>query len=643
MMSGSGKKDRLAQEGISTVRKTAKDDTPDRMLSFHKLARKSLLEMWTVQLFSAAVLFGLTTGIRWMISTVADTTGHAISTGNIKELFVSWRMPVLLILGIILVSCYIVLEIFMQIYVCDEILNGRPIRLFQELKKSFLALKRFLTPEGIGLLIFVFIAVPLCGIGFSISISSAFYIPNFIFEVIGKKPVLFALYIVGMIVLAIVAYLTVFSFHGILIGGMMPKEAMKNSLRLLKGHHRRFILGIGLTFLVISLIQTALSLLTGEMPVMLIERAFSDIPPGYPLEVTSILDFFQMTQMEMRVAMYRQISCAVLVTNAYVALMATLLCNAYFQLRLARYYFEFSGHDRSNWPARPVTIRVGWRLALIIGIYLFLLLFMMICAMDFSRYFKQIEPVKVIAHRAGGDLASENSLDGIYAAIDHQCYGSEIDIQRTKDGYYVVNHDDTFKRLAGVDLPSYELTLEEIKGLRIDDTSGSGKQVEVATLEEMLDAIRGKIRLFIELKGATADEQMVDDVVAMVREKDMVGDVVLISLKYDVIDYAETKYPEFDTGTLIFVSLGSIGKMNCDYLIMEEEMATPALVGRILDYGKSSIVWTVNLQHNMTEFLNSNVSAVITDSIIMAEEVQEKLDARTDLEVIRDAISDVFS
>ena len=68
------------------------------------------------------------------------------------------------------------------------------------------------------------------------------------------------------------------------------------------------------------------------------------------------------------------------------------------------------------------------------------------------------------------------------------------------------------------------------------------------TLEDLLDVVKGKGTLFIELKGVTADRQMADDVVRMVREKDCVGDVVLISLAYDVIDYAERTYPEFETG-----------------------------------------------------------------------------------------------
>ena len=50
--------------------------------------------------------------------------------------------------------------------------------------------------------------------------------------------------------------------------------------------------------------------------------------------------------------------------------------------------------------------------------------------------------------------------------------------------------------------------------------------------------------LFTELKGKTADQKMADDAVSIVKQYHMEDEVVLISLKYDIIDYIESKYPE---------------------------------------------------------------------------------------------------
>ena len=261
----------------------------------------------------------------------------------------------------------------------------------------------------------------------------------------------------------------------------------------------------------------------------------------------------------------------------------------------------------------------------------------------FDIYLQYKTPVNIIAHRAGGSLAPENSVEGIDAAVQYQCYGSEIDVQRTSDGYYIINHDNDFSRLAGVSKAAQEMTLQEIRSLNLKDTTGNGAVLHPATIEEMLDASKGRITLFIELKGTTADRQMVDDLAAMIHEKDCAENIRLISLNYDVINYAETKYPEFETGLLFFGAYGDISALNCDILIMEEEIATDTRIALAENDGKKTAVWTVNSMSSMEKYLDSNVNAIITDNIELAHTVQEELDDRTDYEMIRSWIGDIWN
>nr|MCR4903849.1 hypothetical protein [Butyrivibrio sp.] len=220
--------------------------------------------------------------------------------------------------------------------------------------------------------------------------------------------------------------------------------------------------------------------------------------------------------------------------------------------------------------------------------------------------------------------------------IEHGCYAAEIDVQRTKDGYYIINHDSDFARLTGVAKTPQEMTLSEIKKLKIQDTTGNGQVLEVPTFEEMLDVSKGNIKLFIEMKGG--DNQMVDDLVKIIHEKNCVEDIALVSLNYDEINYAETNYPEFETGTLFFASLGDVSKLNCDLIVMEEEAAIDINIYSIHKAGKQAMVWTVNTEEGMYKFLDSTIDAVVTDEIPLAEEMQKTLDDRTDLEIIKDEL-----
>ena len=156
----------------------------------------------------------------------------------------------------------------------------------------------------------------------------------------------------------------------------------------------------------------------------------------------------------------------------------------------------------------------------------------------------------------------------------------------------------------------------------------------VPTLEEILDASRDKVILFVELKGETADEHMADDAVRIIKEKGMENQTVLISLKYDILEYIEQKYPEMLTGYLAFISFGRIEDTPFDYLALEEEISTDQTIDAVHDKGKKIMVWTVNEEDDIQHFMTGDADAIITDSVKLSGEIKERLSNRTPLEII---------
>ena len=249
----------------------------------------------------------------------------------------------------------------------------------------------------------------------------------------------------------------------------------------------------------------------------------------------------------------------------------------------------------------------------------------------FDTIFPLESHVEIIAHRAGGNEGPEHTIKGLEAAYQYGAYGCEIDIQRTKDGFYVLNHDNTFKRVAGDNRKPQEMTLEEVKALSVEGEP-------VPTYEEVLDACRGKLILFTELKGNTADRRMADDAVRMIKAHGMEEECVLISLKYDLIDYIESNYPEMQTGFLTFASFGDTAALHFDYLGLEEESATADAIQAIHDQGKKALVWTANESESQHYFLCSNADGLITDNVKQASQIKQELAERNDLERIVDLI-----
>lgn len=623
-------------------RKKTKSSQEQKQISFRRLTLEALPEMWSFQILTALFMALPASVLSRLITWTAESAGGAMTTANAGKLLLSWRTPVLLLLGGILIFWYVLSEIIIQIHMHEDVLNGSRAGILQEMGKGIRSFRRFLSPMGIMILLYILIAVPLCGIGFSISLSRSFYIPNFIMDVISATPLYAIAYAVLMLALAWVGYHSAFSVHAMLLDGMTPAQARIKSRHILKDHGRKFLFGMLKHIICIVLILFAAYFLFNFLPYAGLEHLGKELPKGYNADILLLAGSASLPEAAAETAasviIYRILCCLAVLMGTYLDSVVFLLCGAYLMLRFTRYYLEFTRGSCGFWPERPRKSRYGWKFLIMIVVFILLFLFSVLLGLFYHQIFTRPEPVKIIAHRAGGTEASENSIEGLYAAMEYGCYGSEIDVQRTKDGYYVINHDHDFKRLTGTAKAPRDMTLEEIRTLRIQDTTGSGAELPVVTLEEMLETVQGKSKLFIELKGSTADRQMVDDLARIIRQRNCVQDVALISLNYDIIDYAETNYPEFETGTLFFAGIGNVARLNCDLLIMEEQIATDFRVEQVHNAGKQAIVWTVNTPEAMYRFLDSNVDALITDEIRLAEETQHSLDARSDLQVIQDKL-----
>ncbi|MGI6220952.1 MAG: glycerophosphodiester phosphodiesterase family protein [Coriobacteriales bacterium] len=619
---------------------TAKSE--GKNISFRSLVREAMPEMWTFQILAALTLIIPAWILTRLLNVVAEAGGEALTSANLGAMLMSWRTPLLLVIGIVLILWFIVVEVFAHIYMNDDVLSGKGARAWREIGKGLRSVKRFANPTGVLVLLYIFIAVPLCGIGFSISLTESFYIPNFIMEVILAKPLLAGLYAVVILILAWIGYRSIFTVHGVLLGGLRPAEARKASVKITGQNRKKFLGGMLKTLVILILIQAAAYLVFRYLPVLWLNHSAADLPSNYVFDITTLAGLSSVTPTDVAVVSHRIVGAATVLMGGYIVAIVGLLCGAYLMLRLTKYYFEFTKGEQELWPERPKKSRYLRKAIAMTVVFIVILVASAAVGLFYNQLMIRDEPVKIVAHRAGGTMASENSLEGLELAIEHGCYASEIDIQRTKDGEYIINHDGTFERLTGVDKAPEEMTMDEVRKLRIKDTTGNGAELPVVTLDEMLDITKGKEKLFIELKGATADRQMVDDAVAIVRAHDCVSDVALISLNYDIISYAETTYPEFETGTLFFLGIGNLSKLNCDLLIMEEEMASELTMAQIHLAGKQAIVWTVNTEKGMRKFLDSSVDAVITDEIPLAEEIQAKLDSRTDLQVMEDQLGEVW-
>jgi len=105
---------------------------------------------------------------------------------------------------------------------------------------------------------------------------------------------------------------------------------------------------------------------------------------------------------------------------------------------------------------------------------------------------------KPIAHRGLHDAPSgvpENSLAAFEAAL---CAGFpfELDVRLLRDGAVVVFHDESLQRLSGVDASISAQDSRTIRSFRI-----SGTDHGIPLLADVLDLVRGRVGVLIEIKN----------------------------------------------------------------------------------------------------------------------------------------------
>ena len=148
------------------------------------------------------------------------------------------------------------------------------------------------------------------------------------------------------------------------------------------------------------------------------------------------------------------------------------------------------------------------------------------------------------AHRGlHDDKIPENSLAAYSNAIKNG-YGIEIDVQLSSDGEIFVFHDETAKRMCGVDKKISEMTAEEIKTLRLLETDE-----QIPTLDEVLELVDASVPLLIEVKYYAKTAELC----ALLAEKldTYDGSFAIQSFDPRVLRYFKKYRPRFARGQLV--------------------------------------------------------------------------------------------
>jgi glycerophosphoryl diester phosphodiesterase len=109
-----------------------------------------------------------------------------------------------------------------------------------------------------------------------------------------------------------------------------------------------------------------------------------------------------------------------------------------------------------------------------------------------ARYFATFN----YAHRGLHDARLPENSTGAFEAACRAGYGIELDVRLSRDGVAMVFHDDTLKRMCGIDRRVDELTAEELSRIPL-----AGSSYTIPTFADVLALVRGRVPLLVEIKG----------------------------------------------------------------------------------------------------------------------------------------------
>jgi glycerophosphoryl diester phosphodiesterase len=136
----------------------------------------------------------------------------------------------------------------------------------------------------------------------------------------------------------------------------------------------------------------------------------------------------------------------------------------------------------------------------------------------------------------------ENSMSAFSQSIAAKL-PIELDVHLLKDGNIAVFHDDSLKRMTGIDSPIRDQTLSDIRRLRLFNTKES-----VPTLQEVLELVNGEVPLLIEIKNRDSVGTLERRLLEILKQYH--GDYALESFNPFSMLWFKKESPDIDRGQL---------------------------------------------------------------------------------------------
>ena len=223
--------------------------------------------------------------------------------------------------------------------------------------------------------------------------------------------------------------------------------------------------------------------------------------------------------------------------------------------------------------------------------------------------------VQIIGHRGSCKRAPENTVSSILCAAQDKADYAELDVQETRDGVVVLMHDKNLKRVAGVNENVSDTSYNDIEKLDVGSRfSKKFKGEKIPTLDQVMKASNGKIKLDIEIKNYVDDTDLVKKVAQLIKDNNFADKCLVCSFDYNALVKVKELNPKIRTGYI--TNLGKGAKLNlkyADYYSVYYPSVNKGIVEKLHKNNKKVHVWTVDSEKDFNSSIQMGVDDIITN------------------------------
>lgn len=217
-----------------------------------------------------------------------------------------------------------------------------------------------------------------------------------------------------------------------------------------------------------------------------------------------------------------------------------------------------------------------------------------------------------IGHRGAKGYEPENTLIAFGKAINLGVDGIELDVHLSSDGELMVIHDETVDRTTNGKGEVNQLSLKELKALKIEITE------KIPTLTEVLDLVNQRCFINIELKGIGTAQPVIQLIAHYISEKNWdYNNFIISSFDWKMLEETHSLDSKIKIGVLteesIDTALALAKKINAFAIHPDYELLSKENVILMQQNGFEVYPWTVNSENVIQKIKSFNVNGIISD------------------------------